>query len=522
MSSQGKKLYIIGIGGTGSRVLKSLSFLLASGCVLEGGFTSVVPIIIDPDDSNGDLIRTRQLLSLYQKIRANIDFEVDEKDDDKDRSQFFKQEIESLKQKNQSASNDFKETDFRFLLKDVDTKTFNEYIGFNTLSDDYSKSEDDKNFIRLLYSRSNLKSQLKVGFKGHPNMGTVVLDQITQSKTFETFTNNFNKGKGDAIFIINSIFGGTGAAGLPLILKSIKANDTLKGAGIGAITYLPYFEISDKTKDDDVDIDEIKSGSFIEKTKVALAYYNRTIIENKELDFIYFIANKSVGKHVYHHHVGSNKQKNPANFLELAGSLAIFDFCKSLQSEKLSETIVREFGITETLPKEIEFKHLSEYDRSIIWRNLSCFKVFTDYLLNKDGLKYALRLSTRWTQSGINAITRYKDSPLTGSYFDDPNYGNTIKFFIEHFREWLNEMRHYSYPSFSPFPDTDRKDALHILSNNDIVKGFRWIDRENNKLIYAKQIRKLKHKEKEHTTILFRLFEHSINNFISKNKARKQ
>ena len=68
-----KKLYIFGIGGTGSRVIKALSMLFASGAKLDNGFDTVVPIIIDPDVSNGDLNRTKDILKLYQEIRSYID-----------------------------------------------------------------------------------------------------------------------------------------------------------------------------------------------------------------------------------------------------------------------------------------------------------------------------------------------------------------------------------------------------------------------------------------------------------------
>ena len=81
-----KKLYIFGIGGTGSRVIKSLAMLLASGCKLKNDFDTVIPIIIDPDTSNGDLNRTKDILKLYQEIRN----QVNQPDD------FFGQEIKTV------------------------------------------------------------------------------------------------------------------------------------------------------------------------------------------------------------------------------------------------------------------------------------------------------------------------------------------------------------------------------------------------------------------------------------------
>jgi hypothetical protein len=63
------RLFVFAIGGTGSRVLKSLTMLLASGVKpnSEREF-EIVPIIIDPHKSNEDLKRTERLLGNYQTI----------------------------------------------------------------------------------------------------------------------------------------------------------------------------------------------------------------------------------------------------------------------------------------------------------------------------------------------------------------------------------------------------------------------------------------------------------------------
>ena len=50
------KLFLFGIGGTGVRVIKSLTMLLAAGVDVKA--TEIVPIIVDPHQSNSDLKRT--------------------------------------------------------------------------------------------------------------------------------------------------------------------------------------------------------------------------------------------------------------------------------------------------------------------------------------------------------------------------------------------------------------------------------------------------------------------------------
>ena len=65
-----------------------------------------------------------------------------------------------------------------------------------------------------------LDVEMDIGFVGNPNIGSVVLNQFKDSEEFKEVASNFNAD--DRIFIISSIFGGTGAAGFPTILKNIR------------------------------------------------------------------------------------------------------------------------------------------------------------------------------------------------------------------------------------------------------------------------------------------------------------
>lgn len=60
------KIFLFGIGGTGARVLRSLTMMLATGVKL--GVDEIIPIIIDPDAANADLTRTVSLLNNYSAI----------------------------------------------------------------------------------------------------------------------------------------------------------------------------------------------------------------------------------------------------------------------------------------------------------------------------------------------------------------------------------------------------------------------------------------------------------------------
>src|ERR1700712_202612 len=63
-----KNIFVFGIGGTGARIIRSLTMLLASGVKLKDT-NKIIPIIIDVDAKNADTTRTLKALEAYKLIR---------------------------------------------------------------------------------------------------------------------------------------------------------------------------------------------------------------------------------------------------------------------------------------------------------------------------------------------------------------------------------------------------------------------------------------------------------------------
>ena len=253
------KLYVFAIGGSGSRVLRSLTMLLSSGVHTN---YEIVPMIVDPDQSNGDLVRTVDVMRSYENIHNALSFNNNEK------NEFFKNPI--------SALND----DGNYLLPLVGTSgiSFENYLSLGTMS------LENQAIMRMLFSNANLASDMNVGFKGNPNIGSIVLNQFTDSKDYNTFATNFVNG--DKVFIISSIFGGTGASGFPLLLKNMRTNSNtaLANAPMGAVSLLPYFNLKTDKKS------SIQADSFITKAKAALNYYEKNVTGNNTLDDMYYLG----------------------------------------------------------------------------------------------------------------------------------------------------------------------------------------------------------------------------------------
>ena len=324
------KVYVFGIGGTGSRVLRSLTILLASG--VDCGNDTIVPIIIDPDTSGGDLTRTVSLMQTYTDIRKQLAF------DGANQNEFFKTEMNQVVQ------------NFQLPLDNkVQTLKFEDYMGVSSMG------SNNQSLMSMLFSDKNLKSDMNVGFKGNPNIGSVVLNQFSQSQEFLDFANNFQQG--DRIFIISSIFGGTGASGFPLLLKTLRGNNTIpnfaliNNAVIGAITVLPYFNLKQNPNS------AIDSTTFISKTKSALAYYDKNISGNNSIDALYYVADDI--NNAYDNCEGGMNQTNDAHLVELISALAIVDFVNNV-GNRMTPTIHKEFGIKD-LPDGINDVILSDF-----------------------------------------------------------------------------------------------------------------------------------------------------------------
>src|SRR5690606_22750082 len=359
------KLYLYAIGGTGSRVVKSLTMLLASG--LKSSF-EIVPIILDPDAAAADVARTTRILNNYRTINKAVNSGT--------KDSFFKNKIESLGDVVGTETGEAISNEFRLNITDLNGGTFKKFIDYNALDD------QNKALVSLLFSNHNLNLDLQVGFQGNPNIGSVVLNKFTESQEFLQFAQNYTQD--DKIFIISSIFGGTGAAGFPLILKNIREGkvknlnfDNLKNAIIGAVTVLPYFKLDGDTSE------AIQSSTFISKTKAALSYYHANISSNKSVNALYYIGDSANNN--YKNVVGGSDQKNDAHFVELASALAVLDFANDISlSSADGQTIdakYKEFGIDNIDHSNpiISFPNLSQITQGYLKENLTQLFFFSLY-----------------------------------------------------------------------------------------------------------------------------------------------
>ncbi|MFC5271997.1 hypothetical protein [Adhaeribacter terreus] len=435
------KLFLFGIGGTGSRVIRAFTMLMAAGVKIQN-CDKIVPIIIDPDSQNGDMNRTVELLKTYKRIHNHLGNRPEG---------FFHKDIATLASVAGRTDGNIPDSFvYNFSGKN---KSFREFINYTQLS------VDSKAMVDLLFTEENLSNSLDVGFRGSPNVGSVVLNDVMNSDMIRYFATNFQQG--DRVFFISSIFGGTGAAGFPLLLKNFRdPNSGLPNSGylnhalMGAITVLPYFSLEQPAADGNPETkDYIDSNSFITKTKDALSYYQNNL---QSLNALYYIGDTP--EKPLENHPGRAAQQNEAHLIELLSALAIIDFMDYSPDQLQGEMHFHEYGLKEDA-KDIHFTHLGTESKEKIAKDLIRFNYFDHYIT-----EHAPQDSDAPYFKATNLGSAMRNEPIfkeLQQFLRSPQYG---------FHAWLQELRQNkrAFEAINP----DEKDFNRMVADKTIETSF--------------------------------------------------
>ena len=314
------KNYLIGIGGTGARVIEAVINLCAAGY----GPDELSVFIVDPDAGNGNLTRTKSLIANYKKCRDALKRT--------ENNPIFKTDIKIPPD----------EKGFVWEIFTDKGSTLSSFINYENMK---RKKKELADFASVLFSEQELDTQLNEGFRGHPSIGSVVMSNPDpDSYPFKMLFDDLAERKINdvKVFLVGSVFGGTGAAGFPTfgskqILKyhpAAKVGDNKSKILLGGALVLPYFtfELDNETSEKMF----VTANDFPLATKAALQYYNE-----KDLGFdeIYFIGD-SLGQKVGKFGVGSKKQENSPHYIELVSALAAFDFYRHDDVKDLADKML--------------------------------------------------------------------------------------------------------------------------------------------------------------------------------------
>ncbi|CAK0765851.1 conserved hypothetical protein [Gammaproteobacteria bacterium] len=298
------KNFLIGVGGTGAKCVESFVHLCAAGL----GPDIVQIQLIDQDDANGNLSRTKKLISLYHDLHSS--FRVGNGGDRLAPETVFlntevitpKAGLISCPSVNNSSSL---------------ANCFN----YNNLSPNLAELVDS------LYSgESERDLSLVHGFHARPNVGAAIFGAYARSST-SAWNNLFEDvreaaGSGSVqVFLVGSIFGGTGASGFPTLARWLYQKikkEKIAGVSIGGALMLPYVTY---TRSSSQGTNPSFPTRFLDSTIVALRYYARLFQHEPPFQHLYLLGWDPLIE-LPNLGAGAGAQENPPLIPELYAALA--------------------------------------------------------------------------------------------------------------------------------------------------------------------------------------------------------
>ncbi len=299
-------LYVIAIGGTGAKCAEALTFLASAGLFED---QKIQILFVDPDESNGNLTRTRELIGSYQRCYS-LPWGNEK------RRLWMPANVSHLP--------------IWSPFGNQLNKTLGDYFGYNSYR---AQQPALGHLFDVLYTKEEREASLDVGFRGRPAIGSAVMSQLDlENLTEEPWGSFFNQieadigiGQTPAIFLFGSAFGGTGASGFPtigrLIASRLKQNDKRSRVKLGGALLLPYFRFTVPVGSGD-DI-FARPDQFLLSTEAALRYYRTQAQETFEAIYLLGDQDPSLVKEFS---IGKNTQQNDPHFVEVYAALAARQF----------------------------------------------------------------------------------------------------------------------------------------------------------------------------------------------------
>ncbi|MBF0342594.1 MAG: hypothetical protein HQL06_00025 [Nitrospirae bacterium] len=303
------KHYAIGIGGTGAKCMEAFVHLCAAG-IIDG---EIFSLFIDPDSANYLLERATKAFNTYIKCKGTNVSGID----------FMRARINAPDP---------------MVWPLFDTNVQPDLSSYFQYTNMHNIRTEAAHLFDTLYTKAEKETTLERGFRGHPAIGAAIMASIAQTKnepwgTFcDRLVQDLGSGEDIKIFIFGSVFGGTGASGLPTIARVINnlitdggSKKSAKGTvKIGCAMLLPYFSFVSSDNDNEL---KAKSENFIVNTQAALKYYHQ--MKRMDIyDAVYLLGTETQSP-VSVASTGGREQKNDPHFIELYAALAAFDFFKA-------------------------------------------------------------------------------------------------------------------------------------------------------------------------------------------------
>ncbi|MBE5779593.1 MAG: hypothetical protein E7331_09735 [Clostridiales bacterium] len=320
--------YVLAVGGTGNKILESLVYCAAIDgfyTVDEEGARSPIPEIrmlsVDVDSACGNTTRAKRAAEYYEDIR---------------------QAYEKYPARHPG------------FHTAVLASRWNMNLSKRAMSVDkmVEGHRRDKLLSRTIFSRTESSLEYSEGFRGHPDLGVLFFSDVLNSlerlraegqpdemnDLLDRITDEMKRGEKVKLILCGSIFGGTGASGIPAIARFLREyfRDNSPLFEMAAMLMLPYYKVPPSSQNEEMEI-VVKSSTFLDKARTALQYYGMEGMirsgENDEkgiFDALYMLGLPTeafITTRIYS--TGSQSQENDAHMLEWLATRCISHFFRT-------------------------------------------------------------------------------------------------------------------------------------------------------------------------------------------------
>ena len=447
-----RTLTYFAIGGSGVRALEPLLHL----CALGLGPRQLRVVIIDPDQSNAAVSRSRGLLDLYRKTRDAL-----------------------------TSGHAPTEGYFRTEVTDAigDVLLWSPIADEGNLQSAAFGARVDRPLMRgaaaplgqifdLLFSHRQGEMDLTLGFRGVPSIGTVFMNRLRDEKFFEQLLVDAQTDADSTFFAAGSVFGGTGAAGLPVVgrllvngIRGIPGRNDVRGVAkrrLGAALMLPYFTLpAPATREAPDGGVRPEAALFAQNATAAIPSYT----DDQAGYGSYYVVGDSEPREQDGNEVGGPAQANRSHYVEFFVALAALDFA-ARGGESPQEQAIPVFRATGVASSNVRWADLpmDDFSRQRLLGGLVAVHTFLSHFRpdgkSHPGLERALRGSTWLSILGLSSAEfqgRSNALDFLGQYF-------------RHIWDWASELR-----ESSPAMELVRADGRkpHEVQSNECIDGRR-------------------------------------------------
>lgn len=348
--------YLIGVGGTGMRCLESFVHLCAAGMM---DSKEVHMLLLDTDFHNGNKSRTRELINTYISLRNT-----------------------SRNKENPESGSPLKDSLFsaKITLHEFYSHFQGERSSFRKITANVGNiskdvKEENETLVNLFFDKNTQNFDLEHGYRAQTHIGSYlmyheIVDHVRRVKgnleektegSLYTFIEKLIDDQDAKVFILGSIFGGTGASCIPILPEALEKASAEMNSGVkinsltfGTTLLSNYFSFNSPS-DDQLTQDKVVATSqrFALNSQAALMFYNQDETVKKVYQHLYLLGWPSAPLNYSKAQTGSKvltggkSQTNTSHALELMAAFAGYDFFKKAEEGKI------EYGVHNWLYKSV-------------------------------------------------------------------------------------------------------------------------------------------------------------------------